>query len=255
MARQRYGIVDGYRGSVGPVIGYMWRGRWCLRSRPVHVHNPRTEPQQRNRERFRQTVLLASRMKEALRVGMHAASMAAGMTECNLFCRMNCGLIGAEGGNMTVDHARLQLSCGPVAGVAVEAVEADGEGAIALTFSSEGGSGADRVRVYAWCEEREECLLAADVARREGAASVALPEGWCGCTAHLYLFASDYRGRASATAYGGSVAWEEDEAEKKAAPTAGNADIGGSPSKVLAATRTSAARPPRGGAAAPAGPD
>ena len=209
MARQRYGIMDGYRGTVGPVIGYMWRGRWCLRARPTHVHNPCTEPQQRNRERFRQTVLLASRMKEALRVGMHAASMAAGMTECNLFCRLNSGLVSAEGGSMTVDHARQQLSCGPVAGVAVEAVEADGEGAIALTFSSEGGSGADRVRVYAWCEEREECLLAADVARREGAASVALPEGWRGCTAHLYLFATDYRGRASATAYGGRVAWEE----------------------------------------------
>ena len=226
MARQRYGIVDGYRGSVGPVIGYMWRGRWCLRSRPVHVHNPCTEPQQRNRERFRQTVLLASRMKEALRVGMHAASMAAGMTECNMFCRMNHGLVGAEGGSMTVDHARLQLSCGPVAGVAVETVVADGEGAIALTFSSEGGSGADRVRVYAWCEEREECLLAADVARREGAASVALPEGWCGCTVHLYLFATDYRGRASATAYGGSVAWEAAPAAPAvAAPAGSNGDF------------------------------
>ena len=226
MARQRYGIMDGYRGMVGPVIGYMWRGRWCLRSRPVHVHNPRTEPQQRNRERFRQTVLLASRMKEALRVGMHAASMAAGMTECNMFCRLNHGLVGAEGGNMTVDHAHLQVSCGPVAGVAVEAAVADGEGAIALTFRSEGGSGADRVRVYAWCEEREECLLAADVARREGAASVALPEGWCGCTAHLYLFATDYRGRASATAYGGSVAWEEaPAAQAVAAPAGSNGDF------------------------------
>lgn len=226
MARQRYGIVDGYRGSVGPVIGYMWRGRWCLRSRPVHVHNPRTEPQQRNRERFRQTVLLASRMKEALRVGMHAASMAAGMTECNMFCRLNRGLVSVEGGSMTVDHARLQLSCGPVAGVEVEAVEAAGEGVMALTFSSEGGSSADRVRVYAWCAEREECLLAADVARREGAASVALPEGWRGCTAHLYLFATDYRGRASATAYGGSVAWEAaPAAQAVTAPAGSNGDF------------------------------
>ena len=159
-------------------------------------------------------------------MGMHAASIAAGMTECNMFCRLNRGLVSAEGRSMTVDHARLQLSCGPVAGVTVEAAVADGEGAIALTFRSEGGSGADRVRVYAWCEEREECLLAADVARREGAASVALPEGWCGCTAHLYLFATDYRGRASATAYGGSVAWEEaPAAQAVAAPAGSNGDF------------------------------
>ena len=226
MARQRYGIVDGYRGSVGPVIGYMWRGLWCLRSRPVHVHNPRTEPQQRNRKRFRQAVRLASRLKAALRTGMHAASMAQGMTECNLFYRLNNSLLAMEGDRLQVAYAGLQLSCGPVAGVTVEAVEGDGEGAIALTFSSEGGSGADRVRVYAWCEEREECLLAADVARREGAASVALPEGWRGCTAHLYLFATDYRGRASATAYGGSVAWEAaPAAQAVAAPAGSNGDF------------------------------
>lgn len=69
MAKQRYGINDGYRGTVGTVIGYMWRGRWCLRARPRSVRNPRTEKQQHNRELFKQMVFLASAFKQALRQG------------------------------------------------------------------------------------------------------------------------------------------------------------------------------------------
>ena len=45
MAKQRYGINDGYRGTVGTVIGYLWRGKWCLRARPRYVNHPRTERQ------------------------------------------------------------------------------------------------------------------------------------------------------------------------------------------------------------------
>ena len=42
MAKQRNGINDAFRGSVGTVIGYEWRGQWCMRARPRYVHNPRT---------------------------------------------------------------------------------------------------------------------------------------------------------------------------------------------------------------------
>lgn len=40
MAKQRFGINDAYRGSVGTVIGYQWRGQWCLRAKPRFVKNP-----------------------------------------------------------------------------------------------------------------------------------------------------------------------------------------------------------------------
>ncbi len=65
MAKQRFGVNDAYRGTVGTVIGYEWRGRWCLRARPLHVRNPRTAKQQSNRQLFKQMVDLASHMKFA----------------------------------------------------------------------------------------------------------------------------------------------------------------------------------------------
>ena len=104
MAKQRYGINDAYRGTVGTVIGYEWRGKWCLRARPLHVHNPRTEKQQSNRQLFKQMVELAGHMKMALHKGLRGVSLGMHVTECNLFVNRNKDCFSLDGeGKMVVD--------------------------------------------------------------------------------------------------------------------------------------------------------
>ena len=116
MAKQRFGINDAYCGTVGTVIGYEWRGKWCLRARPLHVRNPRTAKQQSNRQLFKQMVDLASHMKFALRKGLRGVSLGMHVTECNLFVKRNkeCFSLDAEG-QMVVDWERLIVSEGEVA--------------------------------------------------------------------------------------------------------------------------------------------
>ena len=116
MAKQRFGVNDAYRGTVGTVIGYEWRGKWCLRARPLHVRNPRTAKQQSNRQLFRQMVDLASHMKFALRKGLRGVSLGMHVTECNLFVKRNkeCFSLDAEG-RVVVDWERLIVSEGEVA--------------------------------------------------------------------------------------------------------------------------------------------
>ena len=113
MAKQRFGINDAYRGTVGTVIGYEWRGKWCLRSRPLRVRNPRTAKQQNNRLLFKQMVDLASHMKMALRKGLRGVSLGMHITECNLFVKRNkeCFSLDAEG-QLVVDWERLIVSEG-----------------------------------------------------------------------------------------------------------------------------------------------
>ena len=116
MAKQRFGVNDAYRGTVGTVIGYEWRGRWCLRARPLHVRNPRTAKQQSNRQLFKQMVDLASHMKFALRKGLRGVSLGMHVTECNLFVKRNkeCFSLDAEG-RVVVDWERLIVSESEVA--------------------------------------------------------------------------------------------------------------------------------------------
>ena len=277
MAKQRFGVNDAYRGTVGTVIGYEWRGKWCLRARPLHVRNPRTAKQQSNRQLFKQMVDLASHMKFALRKGLRGVSLGMHVTECNLFVKRNkeCFSLDAEG-RMVVDWERLIVSEGEVAapgftGTAImdtarldtplsqpqaaasspnlgeqlngkllilgeqldgkqrilgEHLDGKGrgrrylgsspklgegdrrgavvEGCVEVPFEWDGGSGDDEVYVYAYCPEMEEGVLSASAWRRSGSVQLTLPERWQGKAVHLYGFAVDEKGQASATVYIGA---------------------------------------------------
>lgn len=204
MAKQRFGINDAYRGTVGTVIGYEWRGRWCLRARPTQVHNPRTPKQQNNRQLFKQMVAMASNMKPAIRKGLHVASMQQGMTEGNLFVRLNkdCFALDSEGG-LAVEWGSLRLSSGTLATPLFTSVT-EGE-ALQIDFEpcaeGERASRDDVVYVYAYCPEAGEGMLSNPVARRERRVDLRLPWAWQGATVHLYGFAVDLDGRASDSVY------------------------------------------------------
>lgn len=210
MAKQTYGILDGYRGTVGPVIGYQWRGRWCLRARPRRVYNPRTEAQQEHRMLFRDMVQTASHFTPALRLGLHTASVEEHMTEGNLFVKINKGHFTPQG----IDYAGLEISRGPVAPVAFTRVEVDEGMVLHAEFDKNplhvrAGSD-DEVLVYAYCPALERGLLSAPVYRRSKRLSMSLPDEWAGLEVHFYGFVEDYQQRASETLYLDTNATEAD---------------------------------------------
>ncbi len=209
MAKQRYGINDAYRGSVGTVIGYEWRGKWCLRAKPRFMHNPRTERQQRNRELFKATVLLAGAMKQALHVGFRARSLEEHLTECNRFLRVNKGCFALADGVLEVDYEHLALSEGALAGVEYgEPVGQDN--VLTLPFhriaEEPCGEGDDRVYLYAWCPERSEGRISVPTYRSSRRATIELAEAWTGCEVQLFGFVANLKGEASATVYIGELA-------------------------------------------------
>ena len=201
MAKQSYGILDGYRGSIGPVIGYQWRGKWCLRARPRRVRNPRSEAQQEHRMVFRDMVRLASHMLPALRMGLYEAAVEEHMTEGNLFVKMNKELFAPRG----VDYEALAVSAGPVAPVAFVGAAVDDRGVFCGEFEKNPlglrASGDDQVYVYAYCPSERRGVLSAGVARRRRRVAMALPDGWADLEVHFYAFVRDDRNRASETAH------------------------------------------------------
>ena len=79
------------------------------------------------------------------------------------------------------------------------------EGCVEIPFEWDGGSGDDEVYVYAYCPEMEEGVLSASAWRRSGRVQLTLPERWQGKEIHLYGFAVDEKGAASATVYIGAL--------------------------------------------------
>lgn len=199
MAKQTFGILDGYRGTVGPVIGYQWRGRWCLRARPRHVYNPQTAAQQEHRMLFRDMVQLAGRMKVALRVGLRTAALEEHLTECNLFVKMNKDCFTPQG----VDFGALEISRGSVAPVAFTTAEVDEDNVLHATFEKNPlrlrANSDDEVFVYAFCPSLSQGCLSAPVYRRNKQIHMMLPDEWAGRLVVFYAFVRDYRQETSDT--------------------------------------------------------
>lgn len=199
MAKQTFGILDGYRGTVGTVIGYQWRGKWCLRARPRQVANPRTEAQQEHRMLFREMVQLAGHMTRVLRKGLHEAAMEEQMTEGNLFVKINKERFTPQG----VDYSTLEISRGPVAPVAFTDVSVDDHGVLQALFEKNPlhlqADNYDKVYLYAWCPSQQRGLLSTPVFRRDKKVALTLPDEWNGLEVHYYAFVQDHKERCSET--------------------------------------------------------
>lgn len=217
MAKQIEGINGGFCGRVGTVIGYQWRGKWCMRSYPRHIHDARTPLQLEQRAWFKRAVGFASRLTEVLRTGLRERSKALHLTEGNLFVALNKQCLTLEEGRLKVDYENLVLSDGMVAPV--------GFGELELTVTEERfrlnvdfeanplhlpAQGGDKVFLAALCEVRNESILAAPVFRRNGTIAYTLPACWAGSVVHVYGFVQDYTGEASASQYLGSVTLVDD---------------------------------------------
>lgn len=204
MAKQRYGINDGYRGTVGTVIGYLWRGQWCLRSRPRFVHNPNTPLQRAARELFSQASHLASQMKSAVRMGLNAVALERHRTAHNHFQSINRDCFSLREGHLEVDYECLVIAEGPVAPVGF-GVPSLAELSVTVPFEvnpdQRPARGDDEVVLYVWCPSRGEGLLSAPSYRRMRKVTLTLPPQWVGLEVHLYGFAKDADGRASESMY------------------------------------------------------
>ncbi len=219
MGKQTEGIQGGYRGSVGPVVGYMWRGQWCVRAKPRFFHDAKTDKQLEQRALFKASVSFAGSLKEILRVGFHVPSLKVHKTECNYFLMVNKGCFAMSGEELMVDYEQLSVSEGPVAPVAFANVECgmrNEELVIPFEKNPEhrNCNSSDKVYVAALCPARGEALLSLPVYRRTKSITVELPEAWRDETVHLYGFVQDNAGRCSESVYIGE--WSADQGLRSA---------------------------------------
>ena len=247
MAKQGIGYPGAFNGRLGAAVGYCWNGKWCLRSLPTRVRNPRTEAQVEHREAFKAQVKLAARMRQAVLAGLTHAAREVGMTSYNLFVSINQPAFGMEGGAMTTDYSMLQLSAGPVAPVAFETVAVDEHNVLSVSFEANPthmrADVYDGVRVYVYSAELGRGYLTAPVYRRSKRLSASLPDVFDGRELHVYAFVQDREGRCSETVYARSESGERSSEVVGVSSEFGvrSSEMGAAPEAQLAVVETSAA--------------
>ncbi|MBR1851479.1 MAG: hypothetical protein IJ789_08970 [Bacteroidales bacterium] len=205
MATFDEGILGGFSGRVGNVVGYRWRGRWVMRSLPQSVANPRTEKQTAHRELFKFMVQTAAKLRDALRLGMRTVAAASAMTERNYFVKCNKQCFSLVDGAMEVDYPSLMVSDGELASPQFGSVEV-GEG-LSLTAhyvaASEGvpARSGDYVYLFAVCPDLGLTRLSLPAYRNSKSLTISLEDEWRGHELHLYGFATGPDGEASASCH------------------------------------------------------
>ncbi|MDY6372435.1 MAG: DUF6266 family protein [Bacteroidales bacterium] len=96
MAKLEQGILGPFRGKVGTVVGYLWRGKHVVRAYRKEINYPNTEMQQAEREWFVGMVRFAATARQALLMGLRERAERDVMTEGNAFVRMNKSCFGRD---------------------------------------------------------------------------------------------------------------------------------------------------------------
>ena len=208
MAQINQGITGAFCGKVGPMVGYMWKNRACVRTYRKDINYPNTEGQRRERDWFIGMVRFASRAKAALQLGFKQQAEEFGMTEGNYFINRNKQFFHRVDGIMEVDYDRLTLAEGDAADVLFhDPVFGEGE-VIRVDFEKNmlfsRSSGDDAVHIFAYAPDLGEGFLSAAARRRSKRVEFRLPESWAGAVVHLYGFVVDREGRSSRSTYIGA---------------------------------------------------
>jgi len=117
MAKLEQGILGPFRGKVGTVVGYLWRGRHVVRGYRREINYPNTENQQAERDWFVSMVRFAATARQALLLGLRERAACDQMTEGNAFVKMNKHCFGrthapvAACGGATPSSLEGELKC------------------------------------------------------------------------------------------------------------------------------------------------
>lgn len=191
MGKINQGILGGFSGKVGNVIGGNWKGIDYMRVKPANVANPQTEGQVDQRTKFSTVLQFLQPLKDFVKVGYK--NYAIKMTQFN--SAMSYILKNAVTGaypNFTVDYASALLSRGSLAGVLNGAAASSTAGSVEFTWgdntSESNASATDKAMILAYNSTKGEAIFVTDgAARSAGSQSLTVPDDFSGDSVECFI--------------------------------------------------------------------
>jgi hypothetical protein len=209
MGKIKKGILGGFSGKVGTVVGASWKGIAYMRSLPQKVKNPRTTGQRSQRSKFSLALKLLQPLTAFLRTGWKLYAH----KQSPFNAAMSYTLANAVTGtypNYAIDNSKVLVSRGALTPAANGAAATAG-GNIVITWDNNSGTGSakatDKSLVAVLNPTKSEAITNdGGVARTAGTQTVVLPADWSGDSVVVYLgFVSDDSKEVANSVYLGSI--------------------------------------------------
>ena len=107
MGKIKQGILGGFKGTVGTVIGSSWNGIAYMKGKPQSVKNPRTDAQVQQRNFFKEVQGLVSQLSDEQLTSLFP-SVTRGMTRRNMLTRQLSAAVATVDDVKTVDLSTLE---------------------------------------------------------------------------------------------------------------------------------------------------
>lgn len=206
MGKIKQGILGGFSGKVGPVIGSSWKGKAVMKGRALSFNDADSEAQRRQRQKFQIMVHWIFACTSFIRRGFHGS--ANGMTEVNACVSYNIqNAVSGTYPNQTVDFSKTKVAAGSLEGVMDPAKTYD-DYTITFTWTDNSGLGnADRYdNIYAcvYNKTKNQSIYKMLSARSSRTGIIDIPALWQSDSVECWMFAQHGEGMTSESVYIGT---------------------------------------------------
>ncbi|MBR1798419.1 MAG: hypothetical protein IJ761_00770 [Bacteroidales bacterium] len=194
MAKVNKGILDGYIGKVGTVIGYFVHGKAIMRSASKSFTDANTQKQQLVRTRFGALSALQSGFMPAVNMGMSRLARQQRNTPANCFVSRNWNAVSAfTPGEAEVDYSKIVVAEGNLPSVVFSAPSFEESLSVGATFVGNTDMGKateiDDVYLFLYAPSTGQGMLGVPAHRSDQRIIVGVPSNWSGMKVHIYGFA------------------------------------------------------------------
>ncbi|MBI9069834.1 MAG: hypothetical protein JEZ09_21250 [Salinivirgaceae bacterium] len=210
MGKINQGILGGFSGKVGNVIGGNWKGIDYMRVKPASVANPQTEGQVDQRAKFSTVLRFLQPMTDFVRVGFKL--YATKMTQFNSAMSFNLkNAITGTYPNFSIDFSKALVSRGALTGATGANAESNSSEEVEFTWSDNSSSGNananDKAILLVYNADKNMAIYdTAGAIRSTGVQTLILPAKFSGEDVEAFIgFISDDGKEVSNSAYVGSV--------------------------------------------------
>ena len=192
MGTIKQGILGGFSGKVGTVIGSSWKGISYMRGQAQHVKNPRSAGQVDQRSKFNLALNFLQPNVPYIRIGYK--SQAAKQTEFNAAMSyiVKNAITGASP-NYALDYTKVMVSRGGLTQVTDAAASwAAATSKLTITWTDNSGVGSalatDKAMPFVYNKDKNETIYNTEGATRTThTMDITVPSDWVGDKVEVYL--------------------------------------------------------------------
>jgi hypothetical protein len=209
MGTIRQGILGGFSGKVGTVIGGVWKGICYMRGLALSIANPQTDAQLAQRQKWSVTMHFLQPLSEFLKTGFK--SYAVKMTGINAAMSYNIrnALTGTYP-NTAIDYPNVLVARGNLAGVLNQVASSTVAGTVKFDWEDNSGeigaSALDKTLLVVYNPTQNQAVTVSELAERaDGTQTVTVPDSFSGDLCECYIAFISLDGVVSNSAFAGAV--------------------------------------------------